>query len=165
MTDAATAAIVRTWQRQREYAQRLVADLNDRDMLSQPVPGVVMNHPAWTFAHIALYPPVLAAILRSQSFRDPLDSPYGRGSRPSSDPGAYPPKGKLMADYFSAHDDLESALRDADPALLARPIPLARWEQRFPLIGDAVVHLMLHHESAHLGQISAWRRAGGRPPV
>lgn len=163
--DGAIGAIVRTWRRQREYALRLVADLSDDDMVSQPIAGVVMNHPAWVLSHLAPYPPVLAAILRGDPFEDPLNSPFGRGSRPLSDRAAYLPKAEIVGKYLAGHDELEGALGGAVPADLDAPIPLARWKERFPLVGDAVIHLMLHHESAHLGQISAWRRAGGRVSV
>ena len=72
-------AILRTWERQRDYAERLVADLSDADMVSQPVPGVIMNHPAWVYSHVGLYPPVLAAILREESFEDPAKSGIVQG--------------------------------------------------------------------------------------
>ena len=163
--DPIIAAIVRSWRAQRDYAERLVADLSDADMVSQPVPGVVMNHPAWTFGHLSPYGPVLAAILQGRPFDDPMQSPFGKGSKPTSDAAAYPPKTELMATYLRGHDDLEAALTSVDPAVLARPVPLKRWEERFPRIGDVAIHLTLHHESAHLGQISAWRRAGGRAAV
>lgn len=165
MSDAVIGAIVRAWARQREYAERLVADLTDADMVSQPVKGVVMNHPAWVFGHIGAYPPVLTAILKGEPFEDPLNHRYGRASRPSDDPREYPEKGLLMEEYLCGHDLLERTLASADPGGLTRPIPLPRWRDRFPLVGDAVVHLMISHESGHLGQVSAWRRAGGRAPV
>jgi DinB superfamily len=157
--------ILRSWRHQREYALRLVADLSDDDMVSQPVAGVVMNHPAWVLCHLSPYPPVLAAILRGEPFEDPLNNPFGRGSRPLPDRAAYPPKAEIVGAFLRGHDDLEEALKVAAPADFDAPIPLARWRERFPLVGDAVVHLALHHESAHLGQISAWRRAGGRVSV
>ncbi len=165
MPDHLTAAVLRTWAHQRDYAQRLVADLSDADMVSQPVPGVTMNHPAWVFSHIGLYPPVLSAILQGRSFEDPISSPYGRESKPLGDVNAYPRKQVLMGKFFADHDDLASALERADPSILSRPIPLPRWADRFPYIADAIVHLMIDHEMAHLGQLSAWRRAGKRPPV
>lgn len=165
MSNALIPAILRTWERQRDYAVRLVADLSDADMVLQPVAGVTMNHPAWTFGHIGIYPPVLAAILRGEPFEDPIRHRYGRDSRPLSDPAAYPPKAQLMGEYLEGHDRLAAVLERADASVLDAPIPLARWKERFPFVADAIVHLMIDHESGHLGQVSAWRRAGGRPPV
>jgi hypothetical protein len=158
-------AVLRTWARQRDYAVRLVADLSDADMVAQPIGGVTLNHPAWTFGHIGIYPPVLAAILESRPFEDPIKHRYGRDSKPQSDPAAYPPKAKLIADYLAGHDRLAAVLEAADPAVFDAPIPLARWKERFPFVADAIVHLMIDHESTHLGQVSAWRRAGGRAAV
>lgn len=161
-------AILGSWAMQRDYAARLTADLSEADMVSQPVPGVVMNHPAWVFSHLSLYPPTLVAMLRGAKegeFADPIKSPYGKDSRPTGDAAAYRPKRELLAAYFAGHDELARELEGADPAVLARPIPLARWEKRFPCIADALVHLMLDHEAGHLGQVSAWRRAGGRAAV
>lgn len=158
-------AILRTWARQRDYAQRLVADLSSADMTSQPIPGITLNHPAWIFSHIGLYPSVLSAILRGAPFQDPITSPYGKDSRPVADPAAYAEKDALMAHYFRDHDELAQTLAATDESVLARPIPLPRWEQRFPFIADAIVHLMIDHEMGHLGQLSAWRRAGGRSSV
>ncbi|MEX2217138.1 MAG: DinB family protein [Phycisphaerales bacterium] len=163
--DPALAAILRSFRKQRDYAQRLTADLTGADMVRQPISGITLNHAAWTLSHLAPYPPILAAILRQEPFEDPLNSPAGRGSTPLPDAAAYPPKAALLEAFFTGHDDLERALEGATPADFARPIPLPRWAERFPLVGDAVVHLALHHESAHLGQLSAWRRACGLPPV
>ncbi|MBX3357362.1 MAG: DinB family protein [Phycisphaeraceae bacterium] len=165
MSDPLVSAILRTWDRQRDYAARLVADLSNADMVSQPVPGVTMNHPAWVFSHISVYPPVLAAILQGQSFEDPIKHRYGRDSRPLNDIAEYPRKAALMDTYLRLHDELARVLEQAESAVLAAPIPLERWKQRFPYVGDAIVHLMIDHESGHLGQVSAWRRAGRRPSV
>ena len=158
-------AILRSWASQRDYAARLVADLSDADMVTQPVRGITMNHPAWTFGHLGAYTPVLIKVLREEPFEDPIKHPFGRDSKPQADPGVYPTKGTLMGAYFADHDTLDKTIRAIDPAVFAKPTPLARWVPRWPLIADAVVHLMIDHESTHLGQVSAWRRAGGRPPV
>lgn len=165
MTNPLIPAILRSWAHQRDYAQRLVADLSDEDMVSQPVRGVTMNHPAWTLSHLSAYPPVLRAILRGEPFDDPKNHPHGRDSRPSPDVHDYPRKEALLRDFFAVHDDLARTLEQTDPAVLDRPTPLERWLPRWPKIADATVHLMIDHESTHLGQISAWRRAGGRPSV
>jgi hypothetical protein len=157
--------ILRSWQYQRDYAVKLVADLADADMTSQPVPGVVMNHPAWVYGHCGIYPPVLAAMLEGKAFEDPIKHRYGRDSKPTSNRGDYPAKAEIVGSFLAGHDQLAAVLERVDLAVLARPIPLERWKQRFPTIADAVAHLMLEHEAGHLGQVSAWRRAGGRPAV
>jgi hypothetical protein len=165
MADALIAGILRSWSYQRDYAERLVADVPDAEMASQPVPRVVMNHPAWVYGHCGIYPPVLAAMLEGRQFEDPIKHRYGRDSRPSSNRADYPPKERIVSEFLNGHDLLADVLGRADPAVLARPIPLERWKARFPTIADAVAHLMLEHEAGHLGQVSAWRRAGGRPAV
>ncbi len=165
MTQVLIDALLRTWSKQRDYADRLTADLTDSDMISQPVPGVTMNHPAWVFSHIGLYPPVLSAILRRQPFIDPAASPFGKDSQPSSTLTDYPTKAALLAGFFLDHDELGDTLAQADPHILELPVPLERWKPRFPFIADLIVHLMIDHEMGHLGQVSAWRRAGRRPCV
>lgn len=165
MPDAMIAGILRSWQYQRDYAVKLVADLSEADMVSQPVPGVVMNHPAWVYGHCGIYPPVLAAMLEGEPFEDPIKHRYGRDSKPSPNRADYPSKNVIVAEFLNGHDRLAAVLERVDPTVVARPIPLERWKQRFPTIADAVAHLMLEHEAGHLGQVSAWRRAGGRPAV
>ena len=165
MPDAMIAGILRSWTYQRDYAVKLVADLTDADMISQPIPGIVMNHPAWVCGHCGIYPPVLAAMLEGKPFEDPIKHRYGRDSRPTSSRDDYPPKAEIVSAFLAGHDHLADVLGRTKPAVLAQPIPLERWKQRFPTIADAIAHLMLEHEAGHLGQVSAWRRAGGRPPV
>jgi len=165
MPSVAVQAIANTWRRQGEYAAKLVADLSATDMMRQPVQGVVMNHPAWVYSHLGVYTPVLRALLLGEPFADPITSPYGRDSSPKGDPTAYEPKSTLIPRFLSDHEALGETFSSIDESVLARPIPLERWKDRFPLIGDAVIYLMINHESVHLGQVSAWRRAGKRPPV
>jgi len=165
MTNPLIQAVLRAWASQRDYAERLVADLSDADMVAQPVSGVTMNHAAWTIGHLSAYPPVLALILEGKPFVDPIKHPFGRDSKPLNDAAAYPRKETLMAGYFADHDRLAQVLERTDISVLAQATPLARWLPRWPLIADAVIHLMIDHESTHLGQLSAWRRAGGRKAV
>jgi hypothetical protein len=163
MSSPLVSAALLSWQNQRDYAARLLSDLPPDELTRQPFPG--MNHPAWIIGHLSAYPPVLAAILDGRPFEDPLHSRYGRGTMPSGEAAAYPPKAELLREYFDGHDLLARTLAAADEGVLARPIPLARWQDRFPRIGDAVLYLMLSHEAGHLGQLSAWRRAMGKAAV
>ena len=163
--DAMMKALLTTMAVHRDYVQKLVADVPEAEMVSQPVPGVVMNHPAWTLGHLLPYCSTVAAMVRGQPFPDPATSPFAKGSAPSTDAGVYPRKAELLAAFLAAHDDAAAAIESADVGVMSRPIPLERWKTRFPTIGDAVVYLMTSHEATHLGQVSAWRRAGKRPAV
>src|SRR5438067_1032679 len=93
------SSLLLSWRNQRDYIQRLIADLSDQDMVFQPIPGVMLNHPAWTLGHLTPYPTVLAAILMQQPFEDPIHSKYARGTKPLSDSTGYPPKAQLLADF------------------------------------------------------------------
>ncbi|HYE60950.1 MAG TPA: DinB family protein [Phycisphaerales bacterium] len=163
--DPLIRALLTTWASHRDYVQKLVADVPEAEMVSQPVPGVVMNHPAWTLGHLLPYCSTVASMVRGEAFPDPANSPFAKGSSPSADAGVYPKKAELVAAFIRAHDDAAAALERADVSVMSRPIPLERWKARFPTVGDAVVYLMTSHEATHLGQLSAWRRAGKRPSV
>jgi len=165
MRDLYIETTLRAWRDVRGYAQRLVADLDDEAMVSQPVPGVVMNHPAWALSHLAAYGPVISAIFRGEPFEDPKEHRYGVGSQPLPDPGAYPP-GQALIDHFCAvYDEAAEALRGVSEERLAMETPLERWRSRFPRVIDLPGQFFVKHTMTHLGQVSAWRRAGGRPPV
>jgi hypothetical protein len=148
-----------------DYTRRLVADLRDEQMIAQPVAGVVMNHPAWILCHLSVYGPVMAACLRGEPFDDPRTHRFGMGSRPVNDLAAYPPRERVIAEHVAGCSAAAEALRAASPARLAEPPPLERWKGRFPDIAFLVMHLMVRHPAVHLGQLSAWRRAMGLPPV
>ncbi len=68
------SAVLVTWRRNGGYALRLVGDLSDDQFFAQPAPGAVMNHPAWILAHLNLYPPVIAALLRRESVVEKVTS-------------------------------------------------------------------------------------------
>jgi hypothetical protein len=161
MSDLFKTSILITWRRDIAYALRLVGDLSDEQMIAQPVPGRAMNHPAWTLAHLTLYNDVIARMLRRQSFDDPKDHPFGMQSSPQSDATVYSPRAMAIEQYRRSHDEAERALVECDPSLFAEDVPLARWRALHPKVADMTLMLMVKHESMHLGQLSAWRRAMG----
>lgn len=163
--DPVAQTILTTWQRNRDYALALLDDLAPEQIVAQPIRGITMNHPAWIISHLNAYAPIAAALLRRDPIEDPADHPFGRKSKPINDTAAYPPKDQLVAEYTRLHDDARHALEQCDPAIFAEPVPLERWRSKAPTVGDMVVTLMVKHESMHLGQLSAWRRAMGLPPV
>ncbi len=160
-------AIAITWRRNRDYARRLVADLSPEQWLAQPIAGCgrVMNHPAWILSHLNVYAPIAAALCRRRSFEDPLDHRFGQKSKVSLDPREYAPADALRREYLVLHDDADAALAAADDTVMSEANPLERWRDKHPLIGHMLATLMVKHESGHLGQLSAWRRAMGLESV
>ena len=165
MGEAMRSAIGITWSRNRAYAEALVNDLEPGQMVGQPVAGVTMNHPAWILSHLNAYAPLASAMLLGKPVEDPIDHPFGRKSAPVNDAGAYPGRDELVGEYLRLHDAAHAALESADAEVFSGPAPLERWRAMHPTVGDMLTTLMVKHESMHLGQLSAWRRAMGLAPV
>ncbi len=156
-------ALLYGWSKNLDYGQRLVGDLSSEQMVSMPVPGA--NHAAWILSHLNLYYPVLVNLLRREAFDDPKQHKFGMLSRPEARPEEYPPRQSLVSAFVDGHNAVEAALRAADESIFEAPQPLERWKPNMPKVGITLHYLMLVHENVHLGQLSAWRRMLGHPPV
>jgi hypothetical protein len=157
-------ALLTGWDRNLDYARKLLADVPAEKLADQPVPEI--NHPAWTFSHISAYHDVMVRLVTGQKLAvDPKDQPFGMLTKPVADLSVYPPKTQLLDNFVRGHEAVSAALRRADPAALEAPIPLERWHKAFGKVGVALAYLMLVHESQHLGQVSVWRRVQGLPRV
>jgi hypothetical protein len=147
------------------YAQKLVADLPDEQMCAQPVPGRVMNHPAFILGHLAWAEDGAASFLGGEpTLGADWKALFGMGETPQADRSRYPAKAALLKELEGAHARLVAAVSGATPDVLAKPAP-ERMRNRFPTVGHALLGLMTGHASSHLGQLSAWRRAMGFPSV
>jgi hypothetical protein len=157
-------ALLTGWDRNLDYARKLLADVPAESMTAQPVPEI--NHPAWTVSHISAYHDVMVRLITGQELAvDPKDQPFGMLTKPVADLKAYLPKAQLLDNFVKGHQSVAAALRRAQPAALEAPIPLDRWQKTFGKVGVALSHLMLVHESQHLGQVSVWRRVQRLPRV
>lgn len=163
--EALRGAVLGSHERQLRYALALVEDLTPSEMVAQPVDGVVMNHPAWVLSHLNAYMPVLTVMLEGGTPDDPIDHEFGRKSAPVSDESRYLRKDGLVEAYAAMHAEVGKAFARAPAELLCNVTPIPRFTDRFPTIVDVSIQLLIKHEATHLGQLSAWRRAGGRPMV
>lgn len=171
MADPFASALGISWTRNGAYALRMVEGLTDPQFVAQPWPAglkladgsprPLMNHPAWILSHLNIYQPIIVSMLERRPFPDPAEHPFGPKSEIADPNLQYAPRLTLIADYARMHAEVEAALRAADPATLADPNPLERWRAMHPTVGDMLVTLVVKHESTHLGQLSAWRRAMG----
>lgn len=155
------------WHLNLAKAEALLADIPP-DQITRQSPEVV-NHPAWTLAHLIHYHPAIISLARGEAVADPATAPhaerYDAGSTPVDDPSLYPAKDALLAQYRAGHEEVVKLLKTAPSGRLTQPPGLPRWEQAFGTTRHALVYLMHYHESLHLGQVMVWRRAMGRPAL
>ena len=149
-----------------DFSRRLVADIPDDQMCAQPVPGRVMNHAAFLLGHLTWTSDNVSAMLAGTTPVLPSNwaDTYGRGAKPVIDRSCYRSKADLLKMLEDAHGRMADAFSKAPPELLARPAP-ERLRNRFPTVGHLALAMMTSHGAVHNGQISAWRRALGWPPI
>ena len=156
-------------------AGKLVEAVPDDQLCAQPVPGQVMNHGAFILGHLAwtsdqaialLKPSTPAAAALGEAAWNDAGSKelFAMGAKPLADHSRYPSKAVLLSHLEEGHGRFASAVTKLTPETLALPAP-ERMRGRFPTIGNVVVALLTSHESSHLGQLSAWRRALGYPSL
>lgn len=156
-----------TWNKNLDYAQRLVADLTEEQMVAQPAtnPDAPSNHAAWILSHLNAYLPVIASIIKDEEFEDPKHHPFGMLSKPESSRDVYESKEVMVQAFVDGHQNVIELLSRCDDSVFGNQIKLSRWESVMPTAGIALPYLMLNHENMHLGQLSAWRRIQGLPSV
>lgn len=161
--DVMTESLLFSWNRNGDYARKLVANIPEEKFAHQPAPG--SNHPAWILAHLSGYHDTLVKLIRGEPFDDPKGHRFGMQSKPEAGLAVYGSKASLVAEYERGHAAVADALMAMDPARFEAATPLERWKPMMPKVGHVLAYVMLVHVSTHLGQLSAWRRVQGMPPV
>jgi len=155
-------ALLAAYQLNLAYGRLLARDIAAEQMCAQPHAG--MNHPAWVFGHLTM---AGHSALRVLGHDEPAPEGWAalfkRGSLPCGD-AAYPSKDELLAAWERTHERVAMELPDVDEAVLT-PANDVIMQELLPTRADLLAHLMTTHESIHLGQLSAWRRALGMPGV
>lgn len=152
-----------SWQRIGDQMLRLIQDIPPAIMTQQP--AGLLNHPAWTTAHLCHYHPAIISLLQGKAVNDPAKAPdadrFDEGSTPVADAEAYPSHEQLIKQYTTGHAKILAALNETQATTLARPAGLERWARSFASTADVLHYLMIMHESQHAGQIMSWRRLQG----
>lgn len=161
--DGLVDALRFSWRFNLDQVESLLNDVPADRMTDQS--GGVVNHPAWTLHHLNHYHPAILSLIHNQPVDDPARHPdaprYDEGSVPVNDPAAYLAQAELLAAYRDGHQRVANALAAMEAAHLALPPQLPRWASAFGTTGRVLQYLMVIHESHHIGQIMAWRRAAG----
>ncbi len=159
--DSEADLLIAGWRQNESKVRELMADVSGDDMATQPE-GVV-NHPAWTLAHLIHYHPAILRLARGLPVDDPGLEPnaelYDEGSTPMPDLALYPTRNELLNFYVDGHARVEKALHQAPRSRFGQAPGLRRWGKGFGTTGNALVYLMLVHEAQHIGQLMVWRRA------
>lgn len=147
------------------YAKKLVEDLTEEQMVTQPSNGFE-NHPAFTLGHL-----VSGGALTVEDLGGKFEMPEGwAGVFLRNGPGdptlplkqGYPNKQLLLSELEKQHEAIKSALRKTSTQKFEQPLKW-RFDKYMPTLLDATVFMCVNHEAMHLGQLSAWRRAMSLP--
>lgn len=142
------------------YLREAVADIPDHRFAEQP--NGLVNHPAWTLAHLAATSGSILQLLDEPT--DPsLNAEFklhGPGSTPNPSLAAYPSKADLLALLSSRHTQVAAAIPLKHATYFPRPSP-DHLKSFAPTLGRILVFLLTAHETYHLGQLMQWRRAAG----
>jgi hypothetical protein len=148
----------------RHFAKALVKDIDDADMAREAFGGA--NHAAWVLGHIIVSTDGVVKLLgREATAPAEWNALFGRGSTMSYDRAAYPSKEELLAALDKTFDAALVAARGATPEQCAAPHHVEMLRRGLPTTGDLIAMLLTTHVAQHLGQLSAWRRALGKPAM
>jgi uncharacterized damage-inducible protein DinB len=129
------------------------------------VSACVLNHAAFVIGHLAWVCDFGATLLGETAAIDPSwRDMFSMTVKPVADRSKYPAKAVLVKAFEDTHSRLVSVALAAKPETLQQ-LPPERFRSRFPSLAHVVLHMLTNHEAVHLGQLSAWRRACGLPPV
>lgn len=147
-----------------KYLHMLADDLTDKEMTHQP--GSIRNHPAWQLGHLANTCDFALGFAGAEGVAPQgYKELFGGGSQPTDEPGKYPSRDELFAALEKGHAALAEAVVSLTPEQLAAECPVERMRERVPTVGGALAFIMAMHEGIHIGQLSAWRRAAGKPAL
>lgn len=150
-----------------QFAERLVEDI-PQELMSKQAGDGLENHPSFTLGHLATASAMTAEDLGStyvipDGWKN-LFQRKGPGDprKPDPDAASYPSKKMLLDELKRQHQKVIEALTLADDAFLLNSCKW-RFDTFFPTILDLATFMCISHESMHLSQLSAWRRAMGFP--
>lgn len=156
--------LIRSFEMNMEHARRLLKDIDDTKMATQPIAR--MNHPAWIVGHLVhSFQAIAGELGLAPWLPDTWRQIFGTGTKPEIDRDFYPSKSALLAAFDDAQTRLPSVLAGMTDVDFRMPLPDQRYRHVFPTVGGATLHILTVHAATHLGQLSAWRRACGLPPV
>jgi uncharacterized damage-inducible protein DinB len=125
------------------------------------------NSPAWILAHLAVVNDyVLKNFGEARVVPAEWHKRFRPGASPKDDPSPLPSKAELWEALETGRRRIYEAALKVDPEKMNQP-QTSDFFKDTPVktLGDVVGHLLTTHFAFHIGQISAWRRLEGKPPI
>ena len=147
------------------YAQELVADIPEEQFAQIPGPGLE-NHPAFTVGHLVMGSARVGRMLglawdTPEGWRELFDrNGPGDPRVPDQEVDSYPSKTQLLSELERQHQRVEEAITSCDQSRWEEAVEW-RFDSYFPTVQEVVAFMCITHESNHLAQLAAWRRAMG----
>ncbi|MDX1701450.1 MAG: DinB family protein [Melioribacteraceae bacterium] len=157
--------IIKSYRFNLKYASILVEDIDNEIMTASPSKGLE-NHASFTLGHL-----VSASALISKYLKGPYDiypewedlfrrKGPGDPKLPETDASLYPHKNELLEKLSEQHKIVENLINNLEDDQF-NEISKWRFDNYLPTLGDLLFFMCVSHESMHLGQLAAWRRAMG----
>ena len=155
--------------RARWHAQNMLQGIAPGQFATKPRgPGGVieMNHPAFIYGHLGLYPPRILGLLGADSavtVPPEWSALFQPGATCQDDPDGriYPAMDQITNLFFQGLDAAIVEVERQPDSVFERIMPDERYRQFLPTIGAAALSMLNNHVSFHIGQVSAWRRFMG----
>lgn len=156
------------------YGKNLLADINPDQFARKPFQDgkiTPINHPAFQYGHLGLYPERIAGLLKLPT--EGVKAPAGfrelflKGSACQDDKqgNIYPPMQIIVDHFFSSHEVILKMLNDLPDSAFYEINTEEATKERFERVGSFVIYLLTAHADTHFGQVSAWRRCMGLQAV
>lgn len=123
------------------------------------------NHALWVAGHLGTVDNFLVSRLAPGKAvaNNEYQQKFGMGSRPTSDPVAYPSSGEVLGFMRERRRVMLGVLASLSDPDLAAPAPKGTPDV-MPDVGS-IFEMAVWHEALHLGQVTVARRALGVPPL
>ncbi len=143
----------------------MLADMDEAHFVAPISEGG--NPPAWILGHLVICNDYALRMLGGPRLA-PAEwhKRFGRGMSPKDDPSPLPSKQELVAKLNEGREQVAAAAAKADPERMSQPHNVELFKDSpVQTQGDILSHLMTTHFATHVGQLSVWRRAHGKPPL